>query len=326
MTTRVEVPARSALVGNPSDAFGGATIAFTIDSLATTVEARGAEAVTLAAADAQLRFADAAALVTAGRGGTYPPAGELALLMASAKRYCEWLAGRGGRLDDLGFELAVTASTIPPQVGLAGSSAVVVGALSALGELLGNKIPQGRLPSFALVCETAELGITAGLQDRVVQAMGGLVYMDFDAANVAGGDYAKLDRSLLPRLFVAWLGDAATDSGRTHQSVRERFDRGDREVIDAMSEIAQLARAGREALTSGDHEALGALMTRNLALRKQVYTLDPRHEKLVDAARGLGLPANYTGSGGAIVALRGDRTREELDEAFEPLGASVLPI
>lgn len=35
--------------------------------------------------------------------------------------------------------------------------------------------------------ETRELGINAGLQDRVIQAYGGLVYMDFSKENMTRG-------------------------------------------------------------------------------------------------------------------------------------------
>lgn len=42
-------------------------------------------------------------------------------------------------------------------------------------------LSRDQLPSFVLAVENEELGITAGLQDRVVQAYEGLVHMDFDA-------------------------------------------------------------------------------------------------------------------------------------------------
>jgi glucuronokinase len=323
---RAEIAARSALVGNPSDAFGGATIAFTIPGLSTTVEAEPADEVMLEAHGTQLRFADAAELVAAGRAGRYPPGGELALLMAAAKRWSEWYAGQAQGLNEVAFRLAVADSTIPPRVGLAGSSAVVVGALRALGDAHGARIEGPRLPRFALACEAEELGITAGLQDRVVQSRGGLVFMDFDDTHPAGGEYTQLSERLLPPLVIAWLRDAGSDSGATHTDVRERFERGDREVIDAMEEIAWLARAAREALENDDQAALGGLMVRNLAIRKQIYTLDPRHEELVETAAGLGLPANYTGSGGAIVALRRDVAEDDLRDAFAALGAEVLVV
>lgn len=46
-----------------------------------------------------------------------------------------------------------------------------------------------------LSVETRELGINAGLQDRVIQAYGGLVYMDFSKEHMhrGYGEYEALD-------------------------------------------------------------------------------------------------------------------------------------
>jgi len=49
-----------------------------------------------------------------------------------------------------------------------------------------------RRPALALAVETEDLGIAAGLQDRVAQAYQGLVFMDFER-----GRNARLDASLL---------------------------------------------------------------------------------------------------------------------------------
>ena len=62
---------------------------------------------------------------------------------------------------------------------------------------------------WALSVETDELGITAGLQDRVVQVLQGCVLMDFDKELIrktGNGRYEKIDVSLLPPLFLAYCG------------------------------------------------------------------------------------------------------------------------
>ena len=48
------MPGRSALVGNPSDGFGGATIAFTLDELEAVVQAEPALGVELVADETRL--------------------------------------------------------------------------------------------------------------------------------------------------------------------------------------------------------------------------------------------------------------------------------
>jgi hypothetical protein len=60
--------------------------------------------------------------------------------------------------------------------------------------------------------EKVELGISAGLQDRVIQTYGGLVHMDFSPtalapaqAEVTGlSPYTPLDPALLPDLYLAY--------------------------------------------------------------------------------------------------------------------------
>jgi glucuronokinase len=319
--------ARAALLGNPSDGFGGATIAFELRQLAAEVEARAGSSVTIGAEGSRLEFADAAELVAAGRNRDYPTGGPAALLMAAAKRYCERLAAGGVELGELGFDLQLRASSIPPQVGLAGSSAIVISALRALCELFADEIPNELLPGLALATETEELGISAGLQDRVVQSYGGLVFMDFNPKLMAEhghGDYVPLDRHLLPPLVVAYRRDAAGDSGVTHAPMHERFDAGEPAVVETMEAIGALSHEGRDALLSGDRARLGELMDRNFELRRSIYELDPRHTAMIEAARSVGAAANFAGSGGAVVALAPDGRLDETESALRSAGARTI--
>lgn len=80
------------------------------------------------------------------------------------------------------------------QVGLAGSSAILTAALRAVLRFYGfgaeDKaaaigLSRDVLPAFVLGVESDELGIAAGLQDRVVQSYEGAVHMDFAPALLA---------------------------------------------------------------------------------------------------------------------------------------------
>ena len=289
--------ARAALLGNPSDGYGGKVIAFA--------------------------FAEFEARVSVRQGsGIEAPEGAAALIGAALKRFAR---RRGARLPSLAVRCS---TTIPREVGLGGSSAIVIATLRALCELLGEEIPDHELPSLALACETEELGIAAGLQDRVAQTYGGLVYMDLAPELLARhghGHYEGLDPGSPPPLFVAWREDARQPSGAAHAEVRRRFAAGEPEVVAVMTEIAALAERGRAALAAGDREELGCLLTRNFELRRSLFELDPRHVRLVELARELGAPANYAGSGGAIVGLVPKEVdRGHLEEAFWAEGCSAI--
>ena len=311
---RAEVPARAGLVGNPSDAYGGAIVGLAIDELTAAVTAEPALSVELIAGDEVIRLESLRALAAEEP----PRAGPLALLWAAAKRYTATRPAPS----DLKARLRLERSDILPGVGLAGSSAIVIAALRALGELFGEEIPDRDLPSVALAAEREELGIAAGLGDRVVQTYGGLVYLDL--ARQGGPRVEPLDAGRLPDLFVAWRPDAQTHSGDVHGAMRKRFAAGETEVVDTMREIAGLARAALRPLLTGDSGGLGILMERNLELRRSLYALDERHTEMADVAHGLGSAVNFTGSGGAIVGLLRDGDQlAELRAALGELGCEL---
>ena len=66
----------------------------------------------------------------------------------------------------------------PYQLGLSGSSAILAASLSCLLHhyRLLARIPEEQRPGLLLRAEQ-RLGITAGLQDRVIQTYGGLLFM-----------------------------------------------------------------------------------------------------------------------------------------------------
>ena len=125
------------------------------------------------------------------------------------------------------------------KVGLSGSSAIIVAAFRALMKFYGLTIADLRItqsgalvvidyspsipflmehffplcmcvcdvfilefPQVILDVERVELGIAAGLQDRVIQVYGGLVHMDFSAANAPA--YTPLPTNLLPKMYLTY--------------------------------------------------------------------------------------------------------------------------
>ena len=86
-------------------------------------------------------------------------------------------------------------SDIPLQVGLAGSSAIVVAALRVLCRWWRVELPPDELAELALRAESELLGIAAGPQDRVVQSYQGLLDMDF--APPRSADVTENDSSFL---------------------------------------------------------------------------------------------------------------------------------
>jgi glucuronokinase len=66
------------------------------------------------------------------------------------------------------------------------------------------------------------------------------------------------------------------------------------------------------------------LMTANVRARARMVELDPRHVRMIELAESLGAPANYAGSGGAIVGLTPPEGPDALQAAFSEEGCEVI--
>jgi glucuronokinase len=209
---------------------------------------------------------------------------------------------------------------VPREVGLAGSSAIVMATLRALSAATGVAFDPDELARMTLAVEAEDLGIAAGMQDRLVQAHEALLAMDFGAE----GDVEVLDPALLPALYVAWRDDAASPSGAVHAQLRERWARGDAHLHAGMAELAGHAAAARDALLAGDHGAFAARVDGSLDTRRRVMPVDPRVLEIVQIARSHGASANSAGSGGAIVGtLRDPEAWPALERELREVGCGV---
>ena len=329
---RHETPARVGLLGNPSDGYGGRTMALAVPAFSATVELEpvdGDDVVLVPEPEDLTRWdspQDLVDRIDRFGYGTGPQ-----LLAATVRTFID-VCDSVEHDRPAGFQLRYH-SSIPRQVGLAGSSALVVATLRCLEDFVGLDVPDEVLPSIALRVETEQLGITAGLQDRVVQTYGGLVSMDFGEMEVDGrfgvahGLYEPEDADALPPLFLAYLEQAAEPSGAYHSDLRARFEAGDGTVRDTIRALAGLALEGRAALRWKASDRFGELIGENMRLRRRLGPLPVIQLELVDLALTMGVPSTFTGSGGAVVgAYRDDDQLTELTAAYRTLGATCLPI
>jgi glucuronokinase len=328
--------ARAALVGNPSDGYHGRTISVILRNFQAKVTLYEWERIELLwSQEDQSRFDSVKDLVQDVKLHGYY--GGIRLIKATIKRFAEFCADRrregqtGYELHDGKFSIRYE-TAVPRQVGMAGSSAIVVATLRALMEFYQIDIPRPVLPSLALGVERDELGIGAGLQDRVIQVYEGLVFMDFTGEKTSSncgyecGSYEPLDPGLLPPLYVAYARELAEPGERTHNPLRERYRLGERAVVDGMREVADYAAQAREAILRGDHQVLAELMDENFEVRRRICSLDANHlhVRMVDTARRLGASANFTGSGGAIIGVyEGEAMFRELEEELGKLNCAV---
>lgn len=214
-------------------------------------------------------------------------------------------------------------------MGLAGSSAIVTAALRCLLEFYGVRIRKESLPTLALEVEREELGISAGLMDRVIQVYGRVMYMDLgrELLETRGrGEYVPLDPGLLPPLFLAYRESLAEGSELTHNDLRRRFEWGVPNVVETMEELAAPTDRGRHLLVSGRDGELGPLIDRNFELRARVCPINDGNRELVQTARTTGAHAKFAGSSGAVLgAYDGDPERLQwLRRAYRGIGAHLV--
>jgi glucuronokinase len=256
---RATVPARVGLAGNPSDAYGGAALAVPVVALAATVE------------------------IVDGERGEEP-----ALITAAAAR----LARHVGRDDAFAVRWS---TTIPREVGLAGSSAIVIATMQALCARWDVVVPPLELAQLALAVEVEDLGIAAGFMDRAVQAFGVPVLVDGADARPVTGE--------VPTLVVAWRASAAAPSHGVHGPLRARFDAGEEAVVGAMDRLAGLGRGAAAAVEGGDHDGLADCVRSTWAERCGLGIVGPETAAMVEALEGVGVPATSAGSGGSVVGV-----------------------
>ncbi|HPO13292.1 MAG TPA: GHMP kinase [Candidatus Hydrogenedentes bacterium] len=326
MACEATVYARAGLIGNPSDGYYGKCISFIFRNFAAKVSLYESPEVEIIPSVQDRSKYDSIDDLTddVKKNGYY---GGIRLMKAAVKKFLEYCQANKIKLPKRNFSIRYR-STIPRRLGLAGSSALVAATVRCLMEYYDVSIPQTILPNLILSVETEELGISAGLQDRVIQVYGGCVYMDFDKAimDVQGhGQYEELDPRLLPNLYIAYRDDLGEGSETFHNNVKERWLRGDPQVLEAMQQFAALAKEARDLLLAGHSQEIGPLMDRNFDLRRSIYSLDPRNVDMVERARSVGASGKFTGSGGSIVGVYEDETMyQRLEEAMKAGGITVI--
>jgi len=310
---------RAAVIGNPSDGFFGKTIAFVFSNFIVQVQMWETPELEIKPErlDVALFSSMANLAEDVNFAGYY---GGMRLLKASVKVFYDYCTNKGISLDDRNFTIRYH-STIPLRLGLAGSSAIITAGFKALQRFFGVSFEPQLLANLVLSVETKELGIAAGLQDRVAQAFEHPVFMDFDRSFMQANGYGKyenLDAESLPPFYIAYRRNLSEGSENTHNNLRARFEIGDPAVVDAMNQWGGLTEQFRKAMNTLDYQAMHDLMNANFDLRRKIIPISPGNIEMVELARSTGASAKFTGSGGAIIGTYSDETvYERLKELMD---------
>ena len=299
--------ARAGLLGNPSDGYYGKTISVSVRNFGAHVSMYESPELRIEPEPQDVNvYRNIHELVDSINSHGYY--GAERLIKAAIKKFLEYSVKNNIRLPNRNFTIRYH-STIPRQVGLAGSSAIITATMRALLKFYNIKIQRELLPSLILQTEKDELGINAGLQDRVIQVYEGCVYMDFEKESLdkkGHGKYVRLDVDNLPNLYIAYKTELSKVSGQVLNDIRVRYEKKDALVLGSLARIAEIAAEGREAINNRNFERLNALINENFDLRVKIMQISEDNMKMIKTARDCGASAKFAGSGGSIIGMYED--------------------
>lgn len=317
---------RAAVIGNPSDGFYGKTIAFVFSNFIAGVKLYETPELVIEPQVLDMaKFESMDELVdNINFAGYY---GGMRLLKATIKVFYEYCLDNQIPLAKKNFTIRYN-SNIPLRLGLAGSSAIITAAMKALIKFYKVEISEPLLANLVLSVETKELGISAGLQDRVAQAYETPVFMDFDKEIMdrqGFGNYQKIDLAKLPPFYIAYRRDLSEGTEVTHNNLRARFEIGDPKVLKAILRWGQITVEFMDAMESGDYRAMHNLMNENFDLRRKTIRLSQGNIDMVEMARSTGASAKFTGSGGAIIGTyENENVYKQLQALMNQNGIEVI--
>ena len=299
--------ARAGFLGNPSDGYFGKTISISVKNFGAHISLYESPELIIEAQPEDINtYKNIHSLVERLKLHGYY--GGDRLIKAAIKKFFQYCSENSIQIENKNFTIRYR-SNIPRQVGLAGSSAIITATMKALIRFYNVKVPKEMLPTLILNAEMEELGINAGLQDRVIQVYQGCVYMDFEKNYIQKhnyGQYEPIDPKRLSNLFIAYKTELSKVSGAVLNDIRIRYDKGDTEVINTLSEIGNLALKGKEFIKQGKLSELKKLMNNNFDLRSKIMNISDSNRELVETARSCGASAKFAGSGGSIIGIFDD--------------------
>jgi len=317
---------RAALLGNPSDGYFGKTIAFLFKNFSANVVLYETPEIEILPAHYDSNVFDSISDLSEDVE-LYGYYGGIRLLKAAVKRFYDYCMTENIKIHEHNFTLRYS-SDIPYRLGLAGSSAIITACFRALMEFYKVEIPLHFMANLVLSVETEELGIGAGLQDRVAQAYEVPVFMDFDRDIMESrnyGIYEPVEKKHLQNLYIAYQNDLSEGSEVVHNDFRERYNFGVKEVVEAIDSWSEITIQGRKALETGDREKLNQLINQNFDLRRSVMNISSMNIEMVELARSAGASAKFTGSGGAIIgAFADNKMYENLHKALGKKNITII--
>lgn len=212
-------------------------------------------------------------------------------------------------------------SDLPPASGLGSSSSAAVAAIAATAAAVGHSVPPATLFELGMESERQIHGNPSGIDVAVAVHGGVLLYQRGRAPQV-----------VVPRRSVELVVASTGHQRRTKNLIRRvaQFRTHHARLFDGTARASSaLSRRAADAVTSGDLESLGAIMTMHHAALTWTRVSSARLDRLVGAALAAGaLGAKLTGAGGggSIIALPAPGRTADVLSALQAVAAHAFAV
>ncbi len=239
---------------------------------------------------------------------------------ASADRGIAEAAARRFRMHDAQIEVK---SDFPIGAGLGGSSAVGVATVAALAAARGERMQPSAVAELSREIEIADLGVPGGRQDHYAAAYGGALGLRFGAGRVQVREIpldARTRGELERRCLVIYTGQSRV-SGETITSVLDAYASRDKNVVNSLRNMKEIAEFMTESLAAGDIDALGRLVGQQWKYQRALHPAIPTPliDEIIERAMkagAVGCKALGASGGGCVLVIasreRVDRVRSEI--------------
>ncbi len=214
------------------------------------------------------------------------------------------------------LNLRVT-STIPLAAGLGSGAAVSVALIRALAEFLGHPLEDERVSALAYEVEKIHHGTPSGIDNTVITYARPVYF-------VRGEPIETFHIRQPFRLVIADSG-IPSPTAETVAHVRQARSADPQRYASLFDAVGGIVQAAREAIETGEPDALGPLMDQNHALLREMGVSSPILDRLVEAARQAGAQGaklSGGGRGGNLIALVGEGQAQPVAEALKQAGAA----
>lgn len=221
----------------------------------------------------------------------------------------------------------VMRSRVPAGSGLGGSSALAVALAAAVCRALGLDPGPEELVRLVRDAEARSIGVPTGVQDYWAAVKGGVLGVELPPGSPRAERLATDPGKLAEWLLLVDAG-VTRFSGLNNWGVfKARID-GDASVREALGIIADVARRVREALLSGRHEEIAALIAEEWRARRRLGpgVSTPEIDRIAEAAARQGGAAKACGAGGGgmVAVWAAPEGREPLLRALREAGFETL--